>query len=87
MNEITVHKADPIAQEAVVGVAIHVDKPFPTGLTPQETADLFHADAQAVADVLWGSLPGGTQSALIEILLRRRASQFRVRFPAVEDAG
>jgi hypothetical protein len=82
MNEITVHKAEPVLDEDVPDAAIHIDKPIPADATAQETREMSSDDARAMAEVLWVHLPGATLDALIAELLRRRASQFTVPLPA-----
>lgn len=81
--EITVHRADPIHDEEMPTGAIHIDKPQPCEGEPEHR---FQTDAEAIADVLWNTLPGGTIDRLVAEMLRRHASLLRVRRTAPSDA-
>lgn len=77
-----VHKAQPtIAAEPVRDVGIYVNKELPSFKTLAEAEAAFARDAEAIADELQGSLPGGTLDRLVAILLMRKASSLIVRAP------
>lgn len=65
-------------------IAIDGDMPnFDTYNAPlderlQMYADFYEAQAESLADILCGTLPGGTLDRLLGILLLRKASHFKV---------
>lgn len=88
MKTVRAYAAQPFRRDdsQVTPVTIVIGTPFPSDdpadpLTPERAADLHQFDAEAVAEALWESLPGGTVDALLGVLLRRRASLLHVTFP------
>ena len=86
MREIHVHLADQEhADTPVEPATIHIDLPQPhdRGTDWAARARQRHcADALALADALWSSLPGAVVDELLGEMLSRRAPQLRVRMPA-----
>ena len=50
-----------------------------------EVEAVFRDDATAICEALYHSLPGGTFSRLLGLMLKKRASQFIVSFGHVEN--
>ena len=85
---LTVHKAEAVHPGAPVHSAtITIDADQPTGRTPREAAELHQRDADALATVLWATLPGATLDALLAEMLARRASLLRVPMPPVDGGA
>jgi hypothetical protein len=88
MIQVTVHVAQPIRDEEAETGHIVIREPLPefTGDDWKEQQVAVHRrDAKLIADVLQGTLPGGTFDQLLCELLTRTASAFRVRYPKVEE--
>ncbi len=80
---VHVHRAEPVGDAPPVEpVAIMIDldqPPAPDNASYVAAArGRFVADAKAIADALYGHLPGGTLDALLAEMLVRRGSQLRV---------
>ena len=90
MKTVHIFRAQPVIQaEPVEPVTIEIHEPIPDvdGIRSVRAAqERFAAQGVALADAIWETCPGGTIDALIAEMLKRRASLFRVRFSAVQDA-
>lgn len=81
MRDVRVHCAQPTGDKTVEPVTIQIATTFPDIEDGNEARLEHQSDADAIADALWQSLPGGTLDELTAALLLRRASLLRVAFP------
>lgn len=80
--ELTIHKAEPVhPDQGVPSATITIDAQQPTGTTASDAREVFRRDAQALATVLWSTLPGATLDELLGALMARRAVLLRVSMP------
>ena len=89
-KQINVYKAQGRAtRREIDGQTIFITEPIPSPYemdTPIEDADrIFERDAQKLEEALYGSLPGGTYSRLLGLMLKRRACHFVVSFASLEE--
>lgn len=80
MKEIEILKAAPLCSDGVESVTITIDREFPD-MADAEVWDIENRhwhNAQALADALIFSLPGGTLDRLTCLLMEKKCSLFRV---------
>ena len=87
MKTVSIYRAQGIRDEGVTPVTIVIEAEVPSKPTAAEQAAMYASEGAALAEAIWGACPGGTVDGLIAALLARRASLFRVTFPATTDDG
>lgn len=87
MRKIHVFRADPTRSDKPVEpvTIVIAEAPPPSDFwTADGQRDEFNRDAEALANALFGSLPGATFDALLVRMLERKASSLRVPLPDSE---
>ena len=83
MKTVNIFRAQGVlAEDDVDQVTINIHEEMPDVESDRSRA-YFASEGAALAGAIWASCPGGTIDALIQALLARRASLFRVTFPEV----
>lgn len=79
--DVKVHRAQPVGQQSIPRTTIVVDETMPDVSSADRLramVDIMDEDAQAIADALFNSLPGGTLDRLTVLFLQRKISHFVV---------
>ena len=77
-RQITITRAGSVGSKNPPILVIQAVEQITDNYTLEEIRKLFATEAEALADALITSLPGGTIDALLVELMRRRASLFTV---------
>jgi hypothetical protein len=81
----TIYKAQPIGDQVIPDLDIRAtdtlpEQPFfPSSTWEKHWRDIYAAQAGAIADALYASLPGGTLDALLVEMLDRKRSILKVK--------
>ena len=79
---LSLHRREGLFRgEVVPAAAIYIDGDLPAECSP----DVYEADATALVDLLWNTLPGGTVDQVLAQLMARRVSLLRVGFLSVDE--
>jgi hypothetical protein len=78
MKTILIHAAQPTGPHQVEHVEIHIAGVIPNFNALDEIAEFSAGEANAIEEVLYGSLPGATYDRLLHAMLTRKATHFRV---------
>ena len=79
-RDISIYKAQGIADGEIPSVTINLDIPFPKHSTTESAIMTHEINAVALAEILYRTLPGGTLDRLTAILLRKKATNLVVPF-------
>jgi hypothetical protein len=77
---LTIHRAHRLGDRVPTPLLISVRDEFPHGLELEDALQVHTEDANALEEVLWKAIPGGTYDALLRAMLLRRASHFVIPF-------
>lgn len=80
MQTINIEKAQSVAGLPSLSITIIIDEEIKSAKDLAEVSRIFNQQAETLESALHNSLPGGTYSALLEKMLRRRASHFVVSY-------
>ena len=79
MKKVYIYKAQGItASEPLEPVVIVLGEQVPNVVDLEEARRIYEREAVKLADVLLSTLPGGTFDQLMDELMKRRATLFRV---------
>ena len=85
MNNMSVYKAQSfIGKDLTASLCVTIEEEVPVHKEPAAYEKLYEADAKALADALYNTLPGGTFDRLLRNLFAYRTTKFAVSWKGLE---